>query len=53
LPVLYGCETWFSTLREEFRLRVFENRILTRIFERKNGKETVECRRLFNEELNT
>jgi hypothetical protein len=33
LPVvLYGCETWFLTLREEHRLRVFENRVLRRIF---------------------
>ena len=31
LPVLYGCETWSLTLREEHRLRVFENRVL-RIF---------------------
>jgi hypothetical protein len=52
LPVLYGCETWFPTLREEFRLRVFENRILTRIFETKKGEVTVECRRLLNEEHN-
>jgi hypothetical protein len=33
LPVvLYGCETWSLTLREELRLRVFENRVLRRIF---------------------
>jgi hypothetical protein len=33
LPViLYGCETWYLTLREERRLRVFENRVLRRIF---------------------
>ena len=30
--VLYGCETWLLTLREERRLRVFENRVLRRIF---------------------
>jgi hypothetical protein len=30
--VLYGCETWSSTLREEHRLGVFENRVLRRIF---------------------
>jgi len=30
--VLYGCETWSLTLREENRLRVFENRVLSRIF---------------------
>ena len=33
LPViLYGCETWSLTMREERRLRVFENRVLRRIF---------------------
>jgi hypothetical protein len=33
LPVvLYGCETWFLTLREEHKLRVFENRVLRRLF---------------------
>jgi hypothetical protein len=33
LPVvLYGCETWYLTLREEHRLRVFENRVLRGIF---------------------
>jgi hypothetical protein len=33
LPVvLYGCETWSLTLREEHRLRIFENRVLRRIF---------------------
>ena len=38
LPVvLYGCETWSLTLREECRLRVFENRILRRIFGPKRG----------------
>jgi hypothetical protein len=31
-PILYGCETWFLTLREEHRLRVFENRMLRKIF---------------------
>jgi hypothetical protein len=38
LPVvLYGCETWSITLREEQRLRVFENRVLRRIFGPKRG----------------
>ena len=37
--VLYGCETWSLTLREESRLRVFENRILRRIFGPKSGVE--------------
>jgi hypothetical protein len=32
LPVLYGCEAWSLTLREERRLRVFENRVLRRVF---------------------
>ena len=35
LVVLYDCETWSLTLREECRLRVFENRVLRRIFELK------------------
>jgi hypothetical protein len=53
LPVvLYGCETWFLTLREEQRLRVFENRVLRRIFGPKRGEATGEWRRLHNEELN-
>jgi hypothetical protein len=32
LPVMYGCETWSLTLRDELRLRVFENRVLRGIF---------------------
>jgi hypothetical protein len=36
--VLYGCETWLLTLREEWRLRVFENRLLRRIFVPKRGE---------------
>ena len=49
LPVvLYGCETWSLTLREEFSLRVFENRILRRIFGPKRD-ENGEWRRLHNE----
>ena len=51
LPVvLYGCETRYLTWREECRLRVFENRILTRIFGLKRD-ESGEWRRLHNEEL--
>jgi hypothetical protein len=43
LPViLYGCETWSLTLREEHRLRVFENRGLRRIFGPKRDEVTVE-----------
>jgi hypothetical protein len=54
LPVvLYGCETWSLTLREECRLRVFENKVLRRIFGPKRDKATVEWRRLHNKELNS
>jgi hypothetical protein len=49
--VLYGCETWFLTLREEHRLRVFENRVLRRIFEPKRDEVMGDCRKLHNEEL--
>ena len=50
LPVvLYGCEPWSLTLREECRLRVFENRILRRIF-LPNRNSNGEWRRLYNEE---
>ena len=53
LPVvLYGCETWSLTLREERRLRVFENRVLRRIFGPKRDEVTGEWRKLYNEELN-
>jgi hypothetical protein len=53
LPVvLYGCETWSLTLREEHRLRVFENRVLRRIFGPKRDEITGEWRRLHNEEDN-
>jgi hypothetical protein len=38
--VLYGCETWSLILREERRLRVFENRVLRRIFESKRDEVT-------------
>jgi hypothetical protein len=54
LPVvLYGCETWSLTLREEHRLRVFENRILKRIFGPNRDEVTGEWRKLHNEELHT
>ena len=49
--VLYGCETWSLTLREECRLRVFENRVLRRIFGPKRDEVTGEWRRLHNKEL--
>jgi len=43
LPVvLYGCETWSLTLREEHRLRVIENRALRRIFGPKRDEVTGE-----------
>jgi hypothetical protein len=52
LPVvLYGCETWSLTLREEHRLRVFENRVLRRIFGTKRDEVTGEWRKLHNEEF--
>ena len=50
--VLYGCETWSLTLRDEHRLRVLENRVLRRIFGPKTDKVTGEWRKLNNEELN-
>jgi hypothetical protein len=52
LPVvLYGCETWSFILREKYRLRVFENRVLRRIFGHKRNEVTGEWRKLHNEEL--
>jgi hypothetical protein len=45
-------ETWSLTLREERRLRVFENRVLRRVFEPKRDEVTGEWRKLHNEELN-
>ncbi|KAJ4445204.1 hypothetical protein ANN_07005 [Periplaneta americana] len=52
LPVvLYGCETWTLTLREEQRLRVFENKVLTKIFVAKRDEVTGEWRKLHNAEL--
>ena len=50
--VLYGCETWSFTLREERRLRVSENRLLRRIFGPKRDEVTGEWIKLNNEELN-
>ena len=49
--VLCGCETWSLTLREERRLRVFENRVLRRIFVPKRDKVRGEWRKLHNEKL--
>jgi len=50
--VLYGCETWSLTLREERRLSVFENRVLRRKFGPRRDYVTGEYRKLHNEELN-
>jgi hypothetical protein len=49
--VLYGCETWSSILRQEQRVRVFENTVLRRIFGPKRDDVRGEWRRLHNEEL--
>jgi hypothetical protein len=52
LPVVfYGCENWSLTLREECRLRVFENRAFRRIFGPTKAKVTGEWIKLHNEEL--
>ncbi|KAJ4448244.1 hypothetical protein ANN_10258 [Periplaneta americana] len=54
LPVLlYGCETWTLTLREEHRLKVFENKVLRKIFGAKRDEVTGEWRKLHNTELHT
>ena len=50
IVVLYGCETWSLTLREERGLKVFQKRILRRIFEPEKD-ETGEWRKLHNEPL--
>jgi hypothetical protein len=49
--VLYRCETWSLTVREEHKLREFENRVLRRIFGPKRDGVTGEWRKLHNEEL--
>jgi len=49
--VLYGCENWSLTFREERRLRVFENWVLRRVFGPKRDEVTSEWRKLHNEEL--
>jgi hypothetical protein len=52
LPVvLYGCDTWSLTIREEHRLKVFENGVLRRTFGPKRVEVTGELRKLHNEEL--
>ena len=50
--ILYACETWSLTLREERRLRVFENRVLRKVFGPQTDEVTGEWRKLHNEELN-
>jgi hypothetical protein len=53
LPVvLHGCETWSLTLREERRLRMFEDRVPRKVFGPKRDEVTGEWTRLHNEELN-
>jgi hypothetical protein len=49
--ILYGCETWSLTLREEHRLRVFENRVLRRIFGPKRDEVIERWGKLHDEEL--
>jgi hypothetical protein len=51
LVVLYGWETWLLTFREERTLRVFENRVLRRIFGPQRDKVIWKYRRLYNKEL--
>jgi hypothetical protein len=46
--VLYGCETWSLTVKEEHKLRVFENRMLGRIFGPKRDEVTGRWRKLYN-----
>jgi hypothetical protein len=48
---LYGCETWSLTVREEHKLRVFENRVLRKIFGTKRDGVMQRWRKLFNKEL--
>ena len=53
LPVVvYGCETWSLTFREERRLRMFEIMVLRRVFGPKRDEVTMEWRKLHNKELN-
>jgi len=50
--VLYGCDTWSLTLREERRLRVFDNRVQKKVFGSKRDEVTGEWRKPHNEEIN-
>jgi hypothetical protein len=49
--VLYGCETWSLTLREQYRLKVFQNRVSRRIFRQKRDEIIGGWRKMHNEEL--
>jgi hypothetical protein len=49
--VLYGCETWSLTLKEEHRLRMFENRVIREIFGPKREEVTGDWRKIHNKEL--
>jgi hypothetical protein len=49
--VLYGCETWCLTLREEHKVTVFENRVLRRVFRPQREEGAGDWRRLHNEKL--
>jgi hypothetical protein len=53
LVVLYGCETWSLTLREEHRLREFENKVLRRIFGPRRGEVRGGWKKLHNEEYSS
>jgi hypothetical protein len=50
--MVYGCEAWSLKLRDERRLKVFENRVLRRVFGPRRDELTGEWRKLHNEELN-
>ena len=50
--VLCGCVTWSLTLREERRVKMFENRVLKRVFGSKRDEVTGVWRKVHNEELN-
>ena len=50
--VLYGCDTWSLTLREKYRLSLFENRVLRRMCGHKRDEVFGDWRKLHNEELN-
>jgi hypothetical protein len=48
---LYGCETWSLTISEEYKLKVFEKRVLRRIFGPKSDESVGDWRKLHNDEL--